>query len=150
MRTTQRESLFLAAAVAAGLGSALVDLSSLLSIPLLYYVGLNMLILIIGGIALERTGSVLFSVSVIFFAESFWNLFWLIGALASGHHIGPTLNEGAGYVVPVSQYYAGLAVQFIIAAAAYFICSRKRSRKLNKAERVNVAGPNFHKNSNER
>ncbi|MCL4347299.1 MAG: hypothetical protein M1117_05230, partial [Candidatus Thermoplasmatota archaeon] len=66
--------MFLAAAVAAGLGSALVDLSSLLSIPLLYYVGLNVLILIIGGIALERTGSVLFSVSVIFFAESFWNL----------------------------------------------------------------------------
>ena len=56
MRTTQRESLFLAAAVAAELGTALVDLSLLLSIPLLYYVGLNMLILIIGGIALERTG----------------------------------------------------------------------------------------------
>ncbi len=150
MRAASPESLFLAASIAAGLGIALVDLSSLLSIPLLYYVGLNLLILIIGGVALERTGSVLFSVSVIFFAESFWNLFWLIGALASGHHIGPTLNEGAGYVVPVSQYYAGLAVQFIIAASAYFISSRKCGGTLNKAERANAAGPNFHKNSNER
>ena len=149
MRAASPESLFLAASIAVGLGTALVDLSSLLSIPLLYYVGLNLLILIIGGVALERTGSVLFSVSVIFFAESFWNLFWLIGALASGHHIGPTLNEGAGYVVPVSQYYAGLAVQFIIAAAAYFICSRKRGSTLNKAKRVNGAGKNFNNNTHE-
>jgi uncharacterized membrane-anchored protein YitT (DUF2179 family) len=117
--------LYLAASAVAGLALALVDLSTLLSVPLLYYVGLNLLILVLGGLTLERTHSVMLSIAVVFFAESFWNLFWLIGAVAGGHQLGPTLNEGAGYVVPIAQYYAGLVSQFLAAIIAYTVSVRK-------------------------
>ncbi len=138
-----RESLFyFAIAVIAGFAISLIDLSQMLAAPVFYYIGLNLFVLIVGVLALERTGSLFLSISVIFTIEGIWNLFWMMGDLASGRHMHSTIDLGAGYVVPILQYYAGIIVQLLVGVLAFILCAREAGRS-GTGDESGASGPGF-------